>query len=211
MINKKADIISFLNETIENPICELYYNKDYELVLAVMLSAQTTDKKVNAVTKDLFSKYDTIEKLSNLTINEVENIIKSIGLAKSKSKYFCEIIKKLKDIDKIPNNRTYIESLSGIGRKSTNVILMQLYNAPLVAVDTHVIRVSNRLRLVNTQVPLEIENKLYKYFTKKEIEENTLGHRLVLFGRYFCTAINPKCSICKLNKYCKYYRKKTKK
>lgn len=208
MINKKKDIISFLNEIIKNPVCELEYTKDYELALAVMLSAQTTDKKVNAVTKKLFSEYDTLEKLSLLSTKDIENKIQSIGLAKNKSKYFCEIINKLKDIKHIPNDREFIESLNGIGRKSANVILMELYNEPLIAVDTHVIRVSNRLNLVKSDSPLEIEKKLYKTFTKKEIADNSLGHRLVLFGRYFCTSVNPKCDECKLKEHCKYYKEK---
>lgn len=210
MINKKENIITYLNEVIKEPKCELYYNKDYELVLKVMLSAQTTDKKVNYVTKELFKEYNSLNKLKDLSINQIEDKIKELGLYKNKAKYFYNIVNILSKKDYDLSNREFLESLSGIGRKSANVILIELYNKPLIAVDTHVIRVSNRLKLVNTKDINKIENKLYKYFTKEEILYNSIGHRLVLFGRYHCMANKPKCLECKIKCYCKYYEEKRK-
>lgn len=139
MINK---IIDYLDEIIPNPKCELEYTKDYEFLLAVVMSAQTTDKRVNEVNKILFKKYDTIEKLSNADINDIEEIIKPIGTYKKKAIFIKEITNSLiKDnMIPIPNNRKYIESLKGVGRKTTNVFLSEIYNEPNIAVDTQIER-----------------------------------------------------------------------
>lgn len=198
------EIINYLDELFPHPKCELNYNKDYELLIAVMLSAQTTDKRVNQVTNILFNKYDTLESLSCADINDIKSIIKPIGTFNKKAQNIIDISKSLLN-DKngiVPNDREYLESLSGVGRKTTNVVLANLYNLPLIAVDTHVSRVSKRLGLAlyNDDV-LVIEKKLSKKFPKEKL--NRLHHQLVLFGRYYCKAQKPLCENCKLKNMCK--------
>ena len=196
-------ISEFLNELFPSPQCELEYNKDYELVIAVMLSAQTTDKSVNKVTKVLFSKYDNLEKLSKADIREIKEIIKPLGNYNKKAINIIEISKKLlKDFDGIvPRTHTELESLSGVGRKCANVILGELYNIPSFAVDTHVLRVSKRLSLTKSDKPLKVECDLTNVFPKNEWTK--LHKQFVLFGRYYCKAKNPSCTNCKLKSICK--------
>lgn len=205
---KKDKIIEALNYYYPNPVCELKYSKDYELVLAVMLSAQTTDKRVNIVTEKLFKEYDSLEKLNSLSLEEVQEKINSIGLYKNKAKNFKAIVLSLIKIGgKVPNNREVLESLAGIGRKSTNVILSELFKEPCIAVDTHVDRISKRLALANEEDNvLKIENKLMDFFPKNIWA--TIHFQIVLFGRYRCTAKKPLCSECLLKEYCLYYNKK---
>ena len=195
-------ILDYLEELFPNPVCELNYKNDYELLISIMLSAQTTDKRVNEVTKNLFAKYDNLDKLSEANIEDIKTIIKPLGTFNKKALNIINISKSLKDIGYVPNDRTFLESLSGVGRKTTNVVLSELYNEPYIAVDTHVLRVSKRLGLAsyNDDV-LEVEKKLYKKIPKSKI--NKLHHQLVLFGRYYCKAIKPECSTCKLKDICK--------
>ena len=199
------EIFDYLDKLYPNPKCELNYNKDYELLIAVMLSAQTTDKRVNKVTEVLFNKYKSIKELSKADISDIENIIKEIGTFRRKAIYVHEITKKLVDdgYDYIPNDRKYIESLPGVGHKSANVFLSNIYNEPAIAVDTHVSRVSKRLGLVykNDDV-VKIENKLMKKVPKDRWSKT--HHQLVLFGRYNCKAVNPDCTNCEIKNYCKY-------
>lgn len=197
-------IINYLDKLFPNPKCELEYTKDYELLIAVMLSAQTTDKRVNMVTRVLFKKYDSLEKLSKADINDIIDIIKPIGTFNKKASNVISIAKSLVN-DKngiVPNDRTYLESLSGVGRKTTNVVLSNLYDEPCIAVDTHVSRVSKRLGIAkkNDDV-LTIEKKLNKKFPKEKLSR--LHHQLVLFGRYYCKAKNPLCENCELKNICK--------
>ncbi|MBP3920315.1 MAG: endonuclease III [Bacilli bacterium] len=196
------EIMDYLDEIIPNPKCELNYNKDYELLIATMLSAQTTDKRVNEVTKILFEKYKTLESLSKANKQDIINIIKSIGTFNKKSENTIEIAKKLVNIGYVPNDREYLESLPGVGRKTTNVVLSNLYNVPCIAVDTHVDRVSKRLKLAkpNDDV-LTIEKKLTKKFPKEKLCR--IHHQLVLFGRYYCKAKNPECENCRFKDKCK--------
>ena len=162
------EISEILDSYIPNPRCELEFNKDYELVLAVMLSAQTTDKRVNMVTKELFKEYNSLKKLNKLSIKEIEDKIKTIGMYRQKSKHFKNIVSELSKMGYVPNDREYLESLSGVGRKSTNVVLAVLYNEPCIAVDTHVARVSKRLGLVNEKDDvLKIEQNLCNFSQKK--------------------------------------------
>ena len=197
-------VTDYLDELFPNPKCELNYTKDYELLIAVMLSAQTTDKRVNMVTKVLFEKYDTLEKLKDANIEDVKDIIKPIGTFNKKSLNIISIANRLiKDYNGVvPNDRKYLESLDGVGRKTTNVVLANLYNESCIAVDTHVSRVSKRLGIArkNDDV-LVIEKKLNKKFHKNKL--NRLHHQLVLFGRYYCKAKNPNCVNCKLKEICK--------
>ena len=197
-------ITSYLDTLFDNPRCELNYNKDYELLIAVMLSAQTTDKRVNMVTNILFKKYTSLESLAKADINDIINIIKPLGMVNSKARNVLGITNRLiNDYNGVvPNNRVYLESLPGVGRKTTNVVLANLFNEPLIAVDTHVSRVSVRLGLAKEgDDVLTIEKKLNKKFDKEIL--GRLHHQLVLFGRYYCKAKNPLCSSCKLKDICK--------
>lgn len=195
-------IVDYLDELIPNPKCELNYNKDYELLIATMLSAQTTDKMVNMVTDILFKKYDNLEKLRNADINDIIEVIKPIGTFNRKASNIINIANNLKKVnDSIPNDREFLESLPGIGRKTTNVVLSILYNEPYIAVDTHVQRVSKRLGITKHDDVLKTEKSLYKFFKGQNF--NKLHHQLLLFGRYYCKAKNPQCSNCKLKDICK--------
>lgn len=197
------DIINYLDELIPNPKCELNYNKDYELLLATMLSAQTTDKKVNTVTKILFEKYPNLESLSEANIEDIKAIIRPIGTYNKKASNIIEISKELKKIGYVPNDREYLEKLPGVGRKTTNVVLSNIYNEPLIAVDTHVARVSIRLGIAKKNDDVKtIEEKLNKKFPKEKLCR--LHHQLVLFGRYYCKSKNPSCNNCGLKNKCKY-------
>lgn len=203
-------IINYLDELFPNPKCELNYEKDYELLIAVMLSAQTTDKRVNEVTSILFKKYPTIHSLSQATQEDIIDIIKPIGTFNIKSNNVLKIAKALVEEQngKVPNDRKYIESLSGVGHKTANVVLSNLYDEECVAVDTHVSRVSIRLGIAkkNDDV-LQIEKKLTRKFKGYSLKR--LHHQLVLFGRYYCKAKNPNCDECKLKDICKYKDRKT--
>ena len=202
-------IENYLDELFPNPKCELNYTKDYELLLATMLSAQTTDKRVNSVTEILFKKYPTVKSLAQADIKDIQNIIRPIGTFHKKSQNLIEIAKKL-DNDfngKLPNNREYLESLPGVGRKTANVVLSNIFNVPCIAVDTHVSRVSKRLNLAKEKdEPIQIEKKLNKIFKQEDLCKR--HHQMVLFGRYHCLARNPKCEECKLKEICKYYKNK---
>lgn len=207
-MSSPKEITEYMNLIFPNARCELFYTKDYELLLAVMLSAQTTDKRVNMVTKPLFEKYDTLLKLNELSLEEIENEIKTIGIYKNKAKNFKNIVESLiLNGGYVPNDRKYLESLKGVGRKTANVVLSNLYNEPCFAVDTHVNRVSKRLYIaaLNDDV-LTVENKLMKFFPKKHWVN--LHHQLVLFGRYICKSQNPSCEECKFNGKCRYTKKR---
>lgn len=198
-------IEEYLDELYPNPRCELNYTKDYELLLATMLSAQTTDKRVNEVTKVLFKKYPTLKALATANIKDIQDIIRPIGTYHKKSENLIEIAKRLEEDyhGKLPNNREYLESLKGVGRKTANVVLSNIFNVPCIAVDTHVARVSKRLNLTKEKDDvLTIEKKLTKKFKKEDLCKR--HHQLVLFGRYHCLARNPKCEECKLKTICKY-------
>ena len=201
---KSKEIIDYLNRIIPNPKCELNYTKDYELLLAVMLSAQTTDKRVNMVTEVLFNKYPTLQELSNADIDDIIEIIRPIGTFKKKALNIKNICNRLLEEQNgiVPNDRIFLESLSGVGRKTTNVVLSILFNEPFIAVDTHVSRVSKRLGIASDNDDVRIvEDKLYQFF--KGVSTSRLHHQLVLFGRYYCKAIKPECETCEFKNYCK--------
>lgn len=203
MINK---ILDYLDELYPNPKCELEYTKDYELLIAIVMSAQTTDKRVNMVNKVLFKKYQSIKELSEASLEDIEKIIKPIGTYKKKAVFIKEIATKLinDNIKVIPNDREYLSSFPGVGRKTINVFLSVIYNEPLIAVDTHVNRVSKRLKLAKDgDDVLEVEKKLMKKIPKDKW--NKVHHQLVFFGRYKCKSISPLCTDCKLKDICKYY------
>lgn len=203
-MKKEKEILNYLNEIIPNPVCELNYNKDYELLLAVMLSAQTKDARVNKVTKVLFNKYDSLKKLKEANIKDIENIIKELGNYHKKSEAIINIAKILdeKYNGKVVNNRKVLENLPMVGRKTTNVVLSELFNEPTIAVDTHVERVSKRLGLAKKDDDvIKIEEKLKRKFDKNIWSK--LHKQFVLFGRYYCTSKKPSCNKCKLQIYCK--------
>ena len=201
---KKNDLIlEYLNELFPEPKCELNYSNDYELLIAIVLSAQTTDKSVNKVTDILFKKYNSLEKLSKASIEEIYSIIKPIGF-KKKSVYVKEISTILLNEygGVVPDKKELLIKLTGVGGKTANVFLSEYYNYPYIAVDTHVERVSKRLGLAyrNDNV-LVVEKKLMKKFPKEIWAK--LHLQLVLFGRYHCKAIKPECSNCKLIDICR--------
>ena len=204
-------ILNYMNDLFPNAHCELEYNKDYELLIAIVLSAQTTDKRVNMVTKILFSKYPTLEELANAKTEDIANIIRPIGTFKKKSIFVKEIATRIVQEQNgiVPNNRKYLETLSGVGRKTTNVFLSEYYHVPSIAVDTHVERVSKRLGLAKkTDTVKEIEESLMKKIPK----ENWIKahHQFIFFGRYHCKAIKPCCSNCQLKDICNHHQEKKK-
>ena len=148
---KATEIVNYLDEIIPNPKCELNYNKDYELVIATMLSAQTTDKKVNEITKILFNKYPNLKELKNANVDDLKKLIRPLGSYNKKALNIIDIATKLEKIGYVPNDRTFLESLNGVGRKTTNVVLGELYHENVIAVDTHVERVSKRLKIANME------------------------------------------------------------
>ena len=198
----KNKIIDYFDEIIPNPKCELEYTKDYELLIATMLSAQTTDKRVNSVTRILFKKYPTLEDLRNAPLEDIKKIIRPIGTFNKKAENIKNIASALTLNGGMSNDRKFLESLSGVGRKTANVVLSNIYNEPCIAVDTHVSRVSKRLGIArkNDDV-LIIEKKLNKMFPKDKLAR--LHHQMVLFGRYYCKANKPLCENCKLKDICK--------
>lgn len=206
----KNKILEYLDELYPDARCELEYKKDYELLIATVLSAQCTDKRVNMVTKELFSKYD-IFALATLSLKEIERIIRPVGTYTRKAMYVKTIAESLvRDYEgRVPNNREYLENLPGVGRKTCNVVLSNIYDVPAIAVDTHVERVSKRLGLAKESDNVGVvEKKLMKYFPKNKWSR--LHHQLVLFGRYQCKSISPICENCKFQENCKYYKKKIK-
>jgi len=205
------EILAYIEELFPHAHCELEYKKDYELLIAIVLSAQTTDKRVNQVTKVLFNKYKTLEELKDAPLEDIETIIMSIGTFKKKSLFIKNIANSiLNDYGGIvPNDRKYLETLSGVGRKTTNVFLSEYYKIPALAVDTHVERVSKRLGLANEKVDVA---KVEQILMKKIPKESWIKahHQLIFFGRYHCKAIKPNCQNCGLKHICKYYKKNNK-
>ena len=201
-------IEKYLDELFPNPKCEINYSSEYELLINIMLSAQTTDKRVNIVSKELYSKYDSLEKLSRADIEDLKNIIHSLGNYNKKAVFIKEIatalVNKYNGI--VPKNRLDLESLPGVGRKTANVFLSELNIEPQIAVDTHVQRVSKRLYISSLHDDVfKTEMKLRRIFKKRDWNKRHL--QMVLFGRYKCKAIKPECDSCKLKDICNYYKK----
>ena len=197
-------IENYLEKLYSNPKCELDYNKDYELLIAVVLSAQTTDSRVNTVTPVLFNKYPTLKALKEADIEDIKNIIRSIGTFNKKASMVIEIAKILdeKYDGKVPSNKEELMTMPGVGEKVANVILSEWFKLPAIAVDTHVNRVSKRLNLAKeTDSVKDVQTKLEKKFSIDNWGKRHL--QLVLFGRYKCKSIKPRCSDCKLKDICK--------
>lgn len=197
------DIQKNLDILFPDAHCELQYFNDFSFLIAVLLSAQTTDKKVNVVTKELFVSYPDVKSLSGANLEDLIRILKPLGLANTKAKN----IKKLATIllekydGNVPTTRNEIESLPGVGRKTCNVFLSEIYQIPNFAVDTHVLRVSNRLGLVDSNDVLEVEKELKAIFDEKDWIK--LHHQFIFFGRYLCKAKNPECFRCPFKEICR--------
>lgn len=209
MNDKAKTIIKTLENMFPHAKAELNFKNNFELLVAVVLSAQTTDVAVNKVTKELFLKYPNSKLMSQAKEKEVEELIKSIGLYRTKAKHLIELSKIIAENynGEIPNNREALEALPGVGRKTANVVLANAFGIPTLAVDTHVQRVSIRLGLAKKgSKPLQVEKSLYKTFEEKYWIK--LHHQLIFFGRYHCLARNPKCETCPLYDICVYEDKK---
>ena len=186
---------------------ELHYRNPYELLVAVILSAQCTDKRINQVTPALFERYPNAESLAASFADEVYTYIKSVSYPNNKAKHLVGMAQKLiADFDGVvPNNVEDLQKLPGVGRKTANVIASVVYDAPAIAVDTHVFRVANRIGLVRATTPLATEKQLVKYLPKETLA--IAHHWLILHGRYTCVARNPKCDACPITDICQYYEK----
>lgn len=202
---KEKEIIEYLNSLYPNARCSLNYSKDYELLIAVILSAQTTDKKVNEVSPILFSKYRTLDELNEAKIEDIEEIIKGLGLYKNKALAIKDVANKLiNEFNyKIPSNKQDLLKFKGVGNKVANVVLIELFNIPEFPVDTHIYRFSKRLNYIKeNESILKAETSLKKHFPKECWIK--LHHQIIFFGRYKCHALSPSCNDCKLKKYCKF-------
>lgn len=195
-------IFDYIEELFPNPETELHYSTPFQLVVAVMLSAQATDKQVNKVTEKLFQKVKTPDDVVSLWFEKFEKTISSVNYYKSKAKHIFETAELLGK-RKIPDTLEALMQLPGIGIKTAKLIAHVLYNKPFIAVDTHIHRVANRLWLVTTTAPEKTSELLEKLIPDNA--KDIAHHGLVLFGRYHCLARNPKCDICKLKKICNYY------
>lgn len=200
-------LISYLNELYPDDHCQLNYKKDYELLIAIMLSAQTSDVAVNKATAILFERYKTLNELKNADLKDLENIISFLGMKNVKSKNIKNIATLL--VDKydgvVPKNEDELLSFPGVGVKTKNCFLAEHYSYPLLAVDTHVQRICKRLSIVNEKDdPLVIEEKLYNLLPKEKIV--LINHQIISFGRNICKAKNPNCKICKLSNCCHYFK-----
>ena len=197
-------IFALFKKNNPKPTTELIYSTPFELLIAVILSAQATDVSVNKATAALFKTANTPEQILALKNNGLISYIKTIGLYNSKCKNIlktCEILIK-EHQGQVPRDRKSLEALPGVGRKTANVILNTAFGEPTIAVDTHIFRVANRIGLVKAKNPLETEKQLLKNIPKNYIHD--AHHWLILHGRYTCTARKPKCSTCNIQKYCEY-------
>ena len=188
---------------------ELHFKNEYQLLVAVMLSAQCTDKRVNMVTPALFAAYPTIEALSRTTKEDVLSHIKSVSYPNSKAEHLVQMAKRVVEVynGQIPNTREELQTLAGVGRKTANVVLAVWWNQPTMAVDTHIFRVAERIGLTTkAKNPLDSEQQLIKYIPESIIP--TAHHWLLLHGRYICLSRNPKCDKCGLQKICRYFSNK---
>lgn len=199
-------ILDTLEEMYPDARCELNYETPFQLLVATILSAQTTDKKVNKVTETLFKDYPSLVEFLTISNDELEERIKEIGLYRNKSKNIILMCNQLiqKFNGEVPNTMEELITLAGVGRKTANVVLSNAFNVPSIAVDTHVFRVSNRLGLASSDNVLEVEMQLRKEIIKSRWSKT--HHLLIFHGRYCCTAQRPKCAECRLKEYCVYYK-----
>ena len=203
-MNKKEFIVNTLQEMFPNASCELVYHNNFELLISIILSAQTTDKKVNSVTPLLFGKYPDAYKLMDADIKTVASIIRILGLANSKAKNIILTAKMLveKYDGNIPNTKAELVKLAGVGVKTANVYMAEGLGMNAFGVDTHVLRVSNRLGISKSKNPLVVEADLINFFPNENWAK--LHIQFIFFGRYHCTSRNPKCANCKFIRYCHF-------
>ena len=197
MLGRKRvnEALALMGEMFPNAHGELEWETPFQLLVAVILSAQTTDKAVNKITPGLWARYPEIEDLASANLDDVEMCLRTIGLYKNKAKNIIKTARAvLMNFDgQVPKTHKELESLPGVGRKTANVVLAEVYGIPSIAVDTHVSRVSKRLKKIPKR------------------DWIISHHRMIFFGRYHCLAKNPKCQTCPLQSYCKYYKETTKK
>ena len=206
-IEETNKMINILRKTYPDAKCSLDFNEPFQLVVAVMLSAQCTDERVNKVTPALFQRCKTIDDFANIDINELENLIHSCGFYKNKAANIKKCAQQiLTDFNGIvPNDMDKLLSLAGVGRKSANVIQLEVFGiANGIAVDTHCKRISNRIGLSNEKEPTKIEMDLLKQIDKSNLKD--VNHLFIWHGRYTCTARNPNCNNCTIKKFCKFYK-----
>ena len=201
--NKSNEIINILKTIITNPKPELDFNNNYELIISVILSAQTTDKRVNIITKDLYNKYKNYNELANANIEDLIEIIKPLGLAKSKANNIIELSKIIHNDynDILPNTLEELIKLPGVGRKTASVVLALGFNIPAMPVDTHLHRMAIRFGYIKKNQDVKAAEESFKKYIPKE-EWIEAHHLFLLFGRYHCKAISPLCNDCKLKEYC---------
>lgn len=199
-------VMQYLEELYPNPDPELKYENDFQCLVAVILSAQCTDKRVNMVTESLFKEYPDSFAMAQLTQEELEKKIFCLGFYHNKAKNVLALTKVLNEeySGKVPRDPEILETLPGVGRKTANVVSSALFGANRLGVDTHVFRVTNRLGLVDAKTPLEVEKQWTSKYPKYVNHDSHF--RLVLFGRYHCKAQKPNCAECKLCDICKYYK-----
>lgn len=202
------EILDILEKTYPDAKCELVHKNPFELLIATVLSAQTTDKKVNEVTKKMFNKYKTPYDFIKLKQEELEKEIKEIGLYKNKSKNIIGLSNMLINEfnGEVPRTKEELIKLPGVGRKTANVVLSNAFNIPAIAVDTHVFRVSNRIGIAESEDVIKTEEQLMENIPKERWSKT--HHLLIFHGRRICTARNPKCEKCTIASYCKYYSNK---
>lgn len=201
---KTEKVLTYFEELFPDADCELNHDNNFQLLVAVMLSAQTTDKKVNQVTASLFKKYPTVEAIAQAPLQDLEEQIRTIGLYRNKAKNLQSMAKRLiEDFDGIvPSDQKQLESLPGVGHKTANVVRSVAFDIPAFAVDTHVDRISKRLGFAKKDDSiLTVEKKLCRSIPK--LRWNKSHHQFIFFGRYFCKAQNPNCKECQLLKMCK--------
>ncbi|MBE6776734.1 MAG: endonuclease III [Ruminococcaceae bacterium] len=191
-----------LEKLYPDAICSLDYKDAFQLLIATRLSAQCTDKRVNIVTPDLFAEFPTSKEMAKADLKRVEQLIKTCGLYKTKALDLIKIAQKIESEfgGKVPDTIEELTTLSGVGRKTANLVCGDIYGKPAVVTDTHFIRICNRLGFVSTDNPLKVENEMRKLLPPEK--SNNFCHRTVLFGRDVCTARTPKCDVCLLNDIC---------
>lgn len=206
MEQKNKEIYCYLKSLFPEGHCELNFKNNYELLVAVILSAQCTDKRVNLTTPTLFQKYPTVFDMANANQEDVEEIIKPCGFFRNKAKNIIAACKEIskKHAGEVPKNYNDLLNLAGVGRKTANVITSVAFGGDAIAVDTHVFRVSKRLGLSKAVTPEKVEQDLMKKFDKNLWSE--LHFLMVLFGRYVCKAQKPQCENCKLKDKCLYFK-----
>ena len=202
-------ILGWFEENMPVAESELEYGNPFQLLVAVMLSAQCTDKRVNMVTPALFAAYPTPEALAQATSDEVFEYIKSVSYPRSKAEHLVAMAKRLTEVydSRVPDNIDELQTLQGVGRKTANVVCAVIWNQPTMAVDTHIFRVSERLGLTTgSKNPLQTERQLVKYIPAEVIPK--AHHWLLLHGRYVCQARKPRCEECGISPYCRFFAKK---